>query len=112
LAALFDVALPEPAKDLLPQGEFIADEGPFWFAHKWGKLAWFGAEETLYAGEDGSAESHSAHMPIRLKHVEDDHGRDRPRRASLPSRSARAVSARILGRTLDAPHSMRDLKSM
>ena len=71
LAALFDVALPESAKDLLPQGEFIADEGPFWITHKWGKLTWFGAEETLYAGEDGSAESHSAHMPIRLKRVED-----------------------------------------
>ena len=67
LAALFDVALAEPATDLLPQGEFIADEGPFWMAHRSGKLTWFGAEETLYAGADGFAESHSAHMPIRLK---------------------------------------------
>jgi hypothetical protein len=67
LAALFDVALPEPATDLLPQGEFVADEGPFWMAHKSGKLTWFGAEETLYAGADGFAESHSAHMPMRMK---------------------------------------------
>jgi CubicO group peptidase (beta-lactamase class C family) len=67
LAALFEVALPEPATDLLAQGEFVADEGPFWMAHQSEKLTWFGAEETLYAGADGFAESHSAHMPIRLK---------------------------------------------
>lgn len=72
LAALFDAALPAPAPDLLPHGRFMADEGPFWIEHRSGKLTYFGAEETLYAGDDGFAESHSAHLPIRLKRSGDD----------------------------------------
>jgi hypothetical protein len=72
LAALLDVALPASAPDLIPQGRFVADEGPVWIEHHSGRLSYFGAEESLYAGEDGFAESHSAHLPIRLKRSDDD----------------------------------------
>jgi len=67
LAALFDIALPAPAPDLIPQGRFVADDGPIWIEHHSGRLSYFGTEETLYAGEDGCAETHSAHLPMRLK---------------------------------------------
>ena len=67
LAALTGVALPAPANDLLPNGLFVAEEGPFWIEHDAGKLTYLGAMTNLFAGEDGWAIGSSAHYPIRLR---------------------------------------------
>ncbi len=67
LAALTGAVLPSLAADLLPNGLFVTDEGPFWIEHDAGKLTFLGAMTDLFAAEDGWAVSASAHYPIRLR---------------------------------------------
>jgi hypothetical protein len=67
LAGLTGAALPSPATDLLPNGLFVTDQGPFWIEHDAGKLTFLGAVADLFAAEDGWAVSASAHYPIRLR---------------------------------------------
>ena len=67
LAALTGATLPPSAADLLPNGLFVADAGPFWIEHDAGKLTCLGAMADLFAAEDGWAVGASAHYPIRLR---------------------------------------------
>ena len=67
LAGLIGAALPSPATDLLPNGLFVTDEGPYWIEHDAGKLTFLGAMTDLFAAEEGWAVSASAHYPIRLR---------------------------------------------
>ncbi len=69
LAALTGCDLPESAQGLLPQGLFVADEGPFWIEHAAGELTFLGATDRLFVDEDGSAITRSAHLPVRLRQV-------------------------------------------
>jgi CubicO group peptidase (beta-lactamase class C family) len=67
LAALTGARPTRPATDLLPNGLFVADEGPFWIEHDAGKLTFLGGVADLFVAEDGWAVSDSAHYPIRLR---------------------------------------------
>lgn len=68
MAALLGALLPKPAKDLLPEGLFVEEDGPVWIEHRAGGLTFLGARETLYAGEaPGEAVSLSPYLPIRLR---------------------------------------------
>jgi CubicO group peptidase (beta-lactamase class C family) len=71
LAALTGAELLESAAGLLPQGLFVAEDGPFWLEHPQGQqggtVTALGATETLLAGPDGAAVSRSAHLPMSLR---------------------------------------------
>ena len=67
LAALFDATLPPSAPSILPEGRFLAEDAPVWIEHRAGQLTYLGAQERLFEAEDGWAEGHSAHLPIRLR---------------------------------------------
>ncbi len=67
MAALHHETLPEPAPELLPDGLFVSPDGEAWIRHERGTLTFLGAQETLYADEDGWAVSRSAHLPVRLR---------------------------------------------
>jgi CubicO group peptidase (beta-lactamase class C family) len=66
LAALTGAPAPVPATNRLPDGLFVADDGPSWIELDAGKLTYLGAQTDLFAAEDGSAISGSAHFPVRL----------------------------------------------
>jgi CubicO group peptidase (beta-lactamase class C family) len=68
MAVLAGSRLPEPAPGLLPQGLFVAEDGPFWIEHVAGELTVLGATERLYVDEDGAAVTRSAHLPVHLCH--------------------------------------------
>jgi CubicO group peptidase (beta-lactamase class C family) len=70
MAALTGCRLPEPAQDLLPRGLFVASKGPIWIEHTAGELSFLGATERLFADEDGSAVTRSAHLPARLRQTD------------------------------------------
>jgi hypothetical protein len=67
LSALTGIARPAPATTRLPNGLFVAADGPFWLEHDAGKLTFLGAMTDLFEAEDGRAVSASAHYPIRLR---------------------------------------------
>lgn len=67
LAALTGTPRPAPATARLPNGLFVAPDGPFWLEHDAGKLTFLGAMTDLFEAEDGWAVSDSAHYPIRLR---------------------------------------------
>ncbi|MBN8896610.1 MAG: beta-lactamase family protein [Rhodospirillales bacterium] len=71
IAALTGADLPDPAIGLLPQGRFVTEDGPFWIEQQGGALTFMGATETLYRGEDETAVSRSAHLPVALRYVGD-----------------------------------------
>jgi CubicO group peptidase (beta-lactamase class C family) len=71
LAALCDIALPEPARSVLPEGLFVAENGPFWVEHRNGELTFLGAVDTLFEDEDGAVVGRAAHLPIRLRRERD-----------------------------------------
>jgi CubicO group peptidase (beta-lactamase class C family) len=66
MAALHGETLPSPATELLPDGLFVTESGPFWLRHEGGKVTFLGATETVYDGGDGWAVGRSAHLPMRL----------------------------------------------
>ncbi|MCW3473435.1 serine hydrolase domain-containing protein [Limobrevibacterium gyesilva] len=66
MAALAGTTLTEPTP-ALPDGRFLAEDGPFWLEHQGGTATFLGAQETLYPGEGGFAEGRSAHLPMRLR---------------------------------------------
>lgn len=65
-AALTGAELPEDGAGLLPQGMFVAEEGPFWLEQQAGKATFLGATEQLFRGRDGMAVTRSAHLPMAL----------------------------------------------
>jgi CubicO group peptidase (beta-lactamase class C family) len=67
MAALHGADLPGSAAGMLPEGLFVAEDAPYWIEAKAGNVTFLGAQTTLHRGEDGWAESGSAHMPIRLR---------------------------------------------
>ncbi|HET6237075.1 MAG TPA: serine hydrolase domain-containing protein [Acetobacteraceae bacterium] len=67
LAALTGATRPPPAADLLPNGLFITDAGPYWIEHDAGKLTFLGAMADLFVDDAGWAANSSAHYPIRLR---------------------------------------------
>jgi hypothetical protein len=69
MAALTGSALPEPAPADLPEGLFVAEKGPFWLEHGTGGLTWLGATDRLFKGDDGTAVTRSAHLPVRLRRL-------------------------------------------
>jgi len=71
LAALTGAPAPESASGILPQGLFVAEDGPFWIEHQAGELTFLGATETLIRAEDGSAVSRSANLPMSLRYAGD-----------------------------------------
>lgn len=71
LAALTGSVLPEPERDILPNGLFVAEKGPFWVEHTSGELTFLGATDRLFLDEDGAVVSRSAHLPMRLRCAQD-----------------------------------------
>jgi CubicO group peptidase (beta-lactamase class C family) len=67
LAALTGVDLPDTASGLLPQGLFVAEEGPFWLEQQAGSVTFLGATEALARGPNETAVSRSAHLPMSLQ---------------------------------------------
>ncbi len=67
MAALHGRSLPEPAAGMLPEGLFVADDAPAWIETQGGTVTFLGAQSALLRGDDGWAETDSAHMPIRLR---------------------------------------------
>jgi CubicO group peptidase (beta-lactamase class C family) len=66
MAALAGVSLDAPST-ALPDGRFVAEDGPFWLEQKEGVATFLGAQETLYHGEAGNVAGRSAHLPISLR---------------------------------------------
>ena len=66
LAALVGCDLPKQTSNALPDGLFVAREGPLWIEHNAGELTFLGATDRLYLDEDGAVVSRSAHLPMRL----------------------------------------------
>ncbi|HEY0420586.1 MAG TPA: serine hydrolase domain-containing protein, partial [Acetobacteraceae bacterium] len=66
MSVLLGIPRPDGAAGLLPAGRFVAEEGPFWLDQEAGTATFLGAAQVLHAGEDGWAESNSAHLPMRL----------------------------------------------
>lgn len=66
MSALTETPEPTPVADGLPEGRFIAEDGPIWIEHQGGTLTYLGAQDTLY-GDAGGVYGRSAHMPIRLR---------------------------------------------
>jgi CubicO group peptidase (beta-lactamase class C family) len=71
MAALCGTALPEPARDALPQGLFVAEKGPFWIEHATGELTFLGAVDTLFEDEDGALAGRASHLAMRLRRSDD-----------------------------------------
>jgi hypothetical protein len=71
LAALTGATMAEPMEGGLPNGLFVAEKGPFWIEHAGGELSFLGAADRLFEAEDGSVVSRSAHLPMRLRRVDD-----------------------------------------
>jgi hypothetical protein len=69
LAVLTGTSPPEPAAGVLPEGRFVAEDGPSWLEQKAGVVDWLGAKQTLHRIADGIAEGDAAHMPVRLEQV-------------------------------------------
>jgi CubicO group peptidase (beta-lactamase class C family) len=67
MASLLGATLPPLARGMLPDGLFVAADGPFWLEHKGGRASFLGAEEALYDHGDGWATGRSAHLPMRLR---------------------------------------------
>jgi CubicO group peptidase (beta-lactamase class C family) len=65
-AALTGAELPEGGAGLLPQGLFVAEQGPLWLEQEAGKVTYLGATEPLFRGPDGVAVTRSAHLPMTL----------------------------------------------
>lgn len=65
MAALAGATLDRPVTDALPEGRFIADDGPYWLNHRAGQVEYLGATDTLYPDPNG-VRSRSAHMPMHL----------------------------------------------
>jgi hypothetical protein len=57
----------ESAQDLLPDGLFVAEKGPFWIEQAAGELSFLGATDRLFVDEEGSAVTRSAHLPVQLR---------------------------------------------
>lgn len=66
MSALLGVALPERSKTI-PDGIYTSKAQPYWLSVKDGVADYLGSGEDLYQGEDGSAVSLSAHMPMCLR---------------------------------------------
>lgn len=70
-AALTGASTAEAAPGLLPQGLFIAEDGPFWLEQRAGVVTYLGATETLLHGPDETAVTRSAHLPMSLRFTGD-----------------------------------------
>ncbi|MGO4126067.1 serine hydrolase domain-containing protein [Inquilinus sp. YAF38] len=66
MAALLGEDLPERGTPI-PDGLYVAEQGPEWLELKDGVASFLGTGETLYRGEDGWSVSLSAHFPMRLR---------------------------------------------
>jgi len=67
MAKLLGATLPTSVPEDLPEGRFIAEEGPFWLEHRAGTVTFLGAQQKLVAVAPGVAENRSAELPIRLQ---------------------------------------------
>ena len=69
MAALHGIALPGPARGVLPEGLYAMPGTPFWLEHAAGVVTYLGARETVYPdeAEAGDVVSRSAALPIRLR---------------------------------------------
>lgn len=65
-ATLLNAPLPRRST-ALQDGLYVSHAEPYWLAINNGVANYLGTSENLYQGEDGSAVSLSAHMPIRLE---------------------------------------------
>ncbi|WP_026873617.1 serine hydrolase domain-containing protein [Inquilinus limosus] len=66
MAALLGEDLPRRGTSI-PDGLYVAEQGPEWLELKDGVASFLGTGETLYRGEDGWSVSLSAHLPMRLR---------------------------------------------
>ncbi|KQN46335.1 serine hydrolase [Serratia sp. Leaf50] len=66
MSALLDTPLPARSKALV-NGLYASQAEPYWLKVTDGVASYLGAAENLYQGEDGSAVSLSAHLPMRLQ---------------------------------------------
>ncbi len=66
MSALTGTPEPAPCPDGLPEGRFIAEDGPVWIEHQAGQLTYLGAQDTLY-GDASGVYGRSVHMPIELR---------------------------------------------
>lgn len=66
MSALLDTSLPARSTALV-DGLYTSQAEPYWLSVDKGVASYLGASENLYQGEDGSAISLSAHLPMRLK---------------------------------------------
>ncbi|MEG3133925.1 serine hydrolase domain-containing protein [Rouxiella sp. T17] len=66
MSALLDTPLPARST-ALKDGLYTSQAEPYWLSVKDGVASYLGASENLYQGEDGSAISLSAHLPMRLQ---------------------------------------------
>lgn len=66
MAALLGEELPQRGT-AIPDGLYVAEQGPEWLELKDGVASFLGTGETLYRGEDGWSVSLSAHFPMRLR---------------------------------------------
>lgn len=66
MSALLETPLPARST-ALKEGLYTSQAEPYWLSVKDGVASYLGASENLYQGEDGSAISLSAHLPMRLK---------------------------------------------
>jgi CubicO group peptidase (beta-lactamase class C family) len=67
MAALHGIALPSPARGVLPQGLYAMPGTPFWLEHAGGVVTWLGAQESVYPDGEGGVVGRSAHLPLRLR---------------------------------------------
>lgn len=72
LAALLGAPLPAPARQVLPDGLFVEEEGPVWIEHRAGTLIFMGAGAELYRGASPEeVVSLSPYLPISLRRDDD-----------------------------------------
>jgi hypothetical protein len=67
MGALLGFAMPSPAGEMLHQGLFVTDSGPFWLKIAESSATFLGAQEDLFDLGDGHTTSLSAHLPVRLR---------------------------------------------
>jgi len=67
MAALHGIALPQPARGVLPAGLYAMPGTPLWMEHAAGVVTWLGAQETVYPDGEGWVVGRSAHLPLRLR---------------------------------------------
>lgn len=66
MAALLGETLPQRGT-AIPDGFYVAEQGPEWLELKDGVATFLGAGEALYPGEDGWSVSQAAQFPMRLR---------------------------------------------